>query len=357
MKFFGGSKDDGDDLDCEVELDPAFLEQYNASRESLKNCRVEDFEVKQILGTGSFGRVQLVKHRKTGKLYALKALSKSLVLKTKQVEHIRAEKDILMAIKYPFIVNAYASFQDDIHLYLVLEYVIGGEFFTHLRKAEKFPNDVARFYAASVICTFEHLHNQNIIYRDLKPENLLLDRGGYLKVCDFGFAKKVDPTTRTYTLCGTPEYLAPEIILNKGHGKPVDWWAMGVLIYEMLVGYPPFFAEDRMALYQSIIAGRIDFPRHVNKHARDLITKLLTADLSRRIGNLKGGVKEIKKHAWFKGFDWQALVSRRLKAPIDIASQLRGDDDTSFFDEFYDDDGPEMGTLISAKDQTLFQGF
>lgn len=203
------------------------------------NWQLSDLTLKETLGTGTFGRVRLCLHKSTGNYYAIKCLKKSEVLRMKQVEHILAEASILGSIRHPFIVNMLKTFQDDKRLYIVLEYVVGGELFSHLRKAGKFPNDVAKFYAAEVILAFEYIHSMDILYRDLKPENLLLDVGGHIKITDFGFAKKVPE--RTFTLCGTPEYLAPEIIQSKGHGKAVDWWALGILTYEMLVGYPPFF--------------------------------------------------------------------------------------------------------------------
>mmetsp|Transcript_9403 Transcript_9403/g.18203 ORF Transcript_9403/g.18203 Transcript_9403/m.18203 type:complete len:358 (+) Transcript_9403:247-1320(+) len=339
-----------------VSLSPAFVQEEEKKRTELKGCVLGDFDLKATLGTGSFGRVRMVKHKKSGRVFALKMLSKALVLRTKQLDHILCEKDVLEALSFPFIVNVYATFQDEYYLYLVLEYSIGGEFFTHLRKANRFPNDTARFYAAGVAITFEYLHNRNIVYRDLKPENLLLDSQGHLKVCDFGFAKTVEPGTNTWTLCGTPEYLAPEIILNKGHGKAVDWWALGILIYEMLAGYPPFYADDRMQLYQSILAGKIEYPRHMKKEARDLIGKLLTADLSRRWGNLKGGGRDIRMHPWFKGFDWEALLQRSMPAPIQI--NARSEDDTSMFDDYDDDDGPDVGAgKVRPEEQKLFAGF
>jgi protein kinase X len=175
-------------------------------------------------------------------------------------------------------------------------------------------------------------------------------------VCDFGFAKTVEPGTNTWTLCGTPEYLAPEIILNKGHGKAVDWWALGILIYEMLAGYPAFYADDRMQLYQAILAGKLEFPRHMKKEARDLISRLLTSDLSRRIGNLKAGAKDIRNHPWFKGFDWEALLNRTIPAPITFS--LKGEDDTSMFDEYDENEGPETGAgRVRPEDQKLFASF
>lgn len=255
-----------------------------------------DLELKETLGTGSFGRVRLVKHHADNKHFALKILKKSEVIYLKQVEHVKTEKKILCEISHPYIVNLVGAFQDEKNLYLLMEYIIGGEFFSHLRKAGRFPNDTSVFYAGQVALVFEHLHENNILYRDLKPENLLLDREGHCKVTDFGFAKKVD--YRTWTLCGTPEYLAPEIILSKGHGKAVDWWALGILMYEMLAGYPPFYDEDPLGIYQKILEGKIKFPWHFDRHSKDLIKKLLTADLTKRLGNLKATTSPFHPHLW-----------------------------------------------------------
>jgi protein kinase A len=194
---------------------------------------VQDFVIDRTLGTGSFGRVHLVKLKATSKYYALKALKKNDVIKMKQVEHTTNEKNILEQVNFPFVINMLGTFQDANHLFIVMEYVAGGEVFTFLRKSGTFPNHVARYYAAQVILGFEYLHSKNIIYRDLKPENLLLDNQGHIRITDFGFAKFV-PDNITWTLCGTPDYLAPEIIQSRGYGKAVDWWAVGVLIYEVI---------------------------------------------------------------------------------------------------------------------------
>ncbi|KAF8948556.1 hypothetical protein BGZ52_006786, partial [Haplosporangium bisporale] len=215
----------------------------------------------------------------------MKVLKKFEVVRLKQVEHINSEKQILSQVHFPFIVNLFTTFQDDRNLYMLLEYVIGGELFSHLRKAGRFTNDMTRFYAAEIVLAIEYLHARDIIYRDLKPENLLLDSSGHIKITDFGFAKRVED--RTWTLCGTPEYLAPEIIQSKGHGKAVDWWALGILIFEMLAGYPPFFDDNPFGIYEKILAGRIYFPSHIDSAAKDLIKKLLTADRTKRLGNLK----------------------------------------------------------------------
>ena len=188
-----------------------------------------------------------------------------------------SEKAILAALDHPFIVTLGGTFQDPKYLYMVLEYIVGGEFFTHLRKAGRFDNQTSKFYAAQIVMIFEYLHEQDFIYRDLKPENLLLDNVGYIKITDFGFAKRV--AFKTYTLCGTPEYIAPEVLLNKGHGKGVDWWTLGILIYETLAGQPPFVDDDPMGIYQQILAGKLNFPRYFDRNAKNLIKKLLVADL------------------------------------------------------------------------------
>ncbi|KAF9993362.1 hypothetical protein BGZ65_011122 [Modicella reniformis] len=244
----------------------------------------------------------------------MKVLKKTEVVRLKQVEHINSEKQILSQVHFPFIVNLFTTFQDDRNLYMLLEYVIGGELFSHLRKAGRFTNDMTRFYAAEIVLAIEYLHSRDIIYRDLKPENLLLDSTGHVKITDFGFAKRVED--RTWTLCGTPEYLAPEIIQSKGHGKAVDWWALGILIFEMLAGYPPFFDDNPFGIYEKILAGRIYFPSHIDPTAKDLIKKLLTADRTKRLGDLKDGSDDIKNHKWFRGVDWQGLRDRTVVAPI-----------------------------------------
>merc|ERR1712166_1608166 len=255
---------------------------------------------------------------------------------------------------HPFIVVLYHAFQDERNLYMLLEYIIGGELFTHLRKAGKFNNDHTRFYAAQIVMALQYLHNDSIVYRDLKPENLLLDLTGYLKITDFGFAKKVED--RTWTLCGTPEYLAPEIIQSKGHGKSVDWWALGILIYEMLAGYPPFYDENPFGIYQKILQGKLEFPRHFETHARDLVKKLLSADRTKRIGNLKNGAEDIKKHKWFKGFDWSALLNYSYTSPI--VPDIRSDGDTHNFDKYPESVDDMSSNLVDeATSEKLFRAF
>jgi serine/threonine protein kinase len=308
-----------------------------------KQLEQKDFTLGKTLGTGAFGRVRFVTHKGTNQFYALKTLKKASIIKMKQVDHIISEKSILSNLKHPFIVNMWGSFHDARYIYMVLEYIVGGEFFTHLRKAGRFDNDLSCFFSAQIAAIFEYCHSKNIVYRDLKPENILINADGYVKLTDFGFAKVIEH--RTYTLCGTPEYIAPEVLLNKGHGKPVDWWTLGILIYEMIVGYPPFVDEDPMGIYQKILSGKIVFPKMFDKNAKGLVKKLLTADLGKRYGNLKNGVDDIKTHKWFKDIDWQALIEKKIDTKF--KPPVKGEADTSNFDDYPDSD--EIPPAVDSK--------
>merc|ERR1712139_237068 len=274
------------------------------------------FEMVRTLGCGSFGRVKYAKYKKDGNMYAVKFMKKHEIIKLKQVDHINAERNLMQQINHPFAVNMFGSFKDDRYVFIVMEVVSGGEMFTHLRRARKFSDEQAKFYGLIIAMIFAHIHESNIIHRDLKPENILMEASGYAKLTDFGFAKVVEPGARTSTLCGTPEYIAPEVLLNKGHGKPVDWWTLGILTYEMIVGQPPFCDEEPMGIYQKILAGKIYFPKVFNKEAKGLVKKLLTADLGKRYGNLKNGVDDIKQHKWFQNIIWSDLLNKKIPSPF-----------------------------------------
>ena len=218
------------------------------SRKKKMRIKVKDYEKLKTVGLGSYGRVRLCKNKKTGNIFVMKILKKNDIIKQKQVDHVYSEFNILTMLKHPFIVQLFGyNFEDPKYIYFIMEYIQGGELFTLLRTKGTFPVPQTKFYIAHIITIFEYLHSKNIVYRDLKPENILINKNGYLKLTDFGFAKQLE-NEKTYTLCGTPEYLAPEIILNKGHGKAVDWWTLGILLYEMLVGIDPFSDDDPMKI-------------------------------------------------------------------------------------------------------------
>ena len=324
-------------------------EQKNEKKN--RKISLSEFELLQTVGIGSFGRVRLTRHKKTDTVSVMKILKKIEIVKQKQVDHIYSEYNILTILNHPFIVELKGvNLTDPKYLYLILEYVPGGELFSLLRNCQNFPLEQAIFYICHIITIFTYLHSKNIIYRDLKPENILINTNGYLKLTDFGFAKVLE-SGKTYTLCGTPEYLAPEIILNKGHGKPVDWWTMGILLYEMLVGIDPFNDDDPMMIYQKIIKGKIRFPNTFNKDAKSLIKHLLTSDTTKRYGCLKNGVKDIVNHRLFGNFDWRAFVFMKMIPPY--LPPVKGPSDTSCFNEYPDSDNHNVEELEKDKDPFL----
>lgn len=302
---------------------------------TLRLFRLEDFVFGKTVGTGTFGRVRLVKLRDHDKYFAMKIMRKADIVRLHQVDHIFSEKFLLSRLSCPFIIRLYGTFQDKQNLLMLLEYAIGGELFTYLRRAGRFPVGTTKFYAAEIVCALEYMHNLNIVYRDLKPENLLLDARGHIKIADFGFAKVI-PDNRTWTLCGTPEYLAPEIILGRGHGRPVDWWALGILIYEMMAGFPPFYDETPFLIYEKILAGKLEFPPHFDGTLCDLLTELLQADPKRRLGCGVSDAADVKNHTWFSGVNWDALSRRLIQAPFTPPVSFAGD--TSNFEEYPEDD-------------------
>ncbi|RMC06536.1 hypothetical protein DUI87_15973 [Hirundo rustica rustica] len=303
-------------------------------------------------GTGTFGRVHLVKEKMAKRYFALKVMSIPDVIRLKQEQHVHNEKSVLKEVNHPFLIRLFWTNHDERFLYMLMEYVPGGELFSYLRNMGRFNNSTGLFYSTEIICAIEYLHSKEIVYRDLKPENILLDKEGHIKLTDFGFAKKL--VDRTWTLCGTPEYLAPEVIQSKGHGRAVDWWALGILIFEMLSGFPPFFDDNPFGIYQKILAGKIDFPRHLDLYVKDLIKKLLVVDRTRRLGNMKNGADDVKRHRWFRSIDWDAVPQRRLKPPI--VPKVSNDGDTSNFEAYPEDDWNKTPP-VPPKDLEIFKNF
>ncbi|XP_064630245.1 cGMP-dependent protein kinase 1-like isoform X2 [Lineus longissimus] len=307
----------------------------DAVDEEFAKIKILDISVLATLGVGGFGRVELVQIKGDPKrTFALKQLKKHHIVDTRQQDHIMNEKRIMMESSSPFIVKLFRTFKDTKYLYMLLECCLGGELWTVLRDRNCFDDSTTRFYTACVIEAFTYLHNRGIVYRDLKPENLLLDDKGYVKLVDFGFAKKIGQGKKTWTFCGTPEYVAPEIILNKGHDISADYWSLGILMYELLTGSPPFSASDAMKTYNIILRGieAIEFSRKITKNAQNLIKKLCRDSPSERLGYRGGGTRDIQKHKWFDGFNWEGLKKRKLAPPI--VPKIKGPTDVSNFDDY-----------------------
>lgn len=290
-----------------------------------------DFHIMRTLGTGSFGRVHLVRSVHNGRYYAIKVLKKQQIIKMKQVEHTNDERRMLKLVEHPFLIRMWGTFQDSKNLFMVMDYIEGGELFSLLRKSQRFPNPVAKFYAAEVALALEYLHSHDIIYRDLKPENILLDRNGHIKITDFGFAKEV--STVTWTLCGTPDYIAPEVITSKPYNKSVDWWSLGVLIFEMLAGYTPFYDSTPMKTYEKILSGKLHYPHFFTPDVIDLLSNLMTADLTRRLGNLINGPADIRNHPWFAEVIWEKILAKDIETPYEPPITA-GVGDSSLFDHY-----------------------
>ncbi|OJD10521.1 AGC/PKA protein kinase [Emergomyces pasteurianus Ep9510] len=304
----------------------------SVSRQTKGKYSLDDFTLQRTLGTGSFGRVHLVQSRHNQRFYAIKVLKKAQVVKMKQVEHTNDERRMLQRVKHPFLITLWGTFQDSKNLYMVMDFVEGGELFSLLRKSQRFPNPVAKFYAAEVTLALEYLHEHHIVYRDLKPENLLLDRHGHLKITDFGFAKEVRDIT--WTLCGTPDYLAPEVVSSKGYNMSVDWWSLGILIFEMLCGFTPFWdSGSPMKIYENIVKCRVKYPPYMHPDAQDLLSQLITPDLTVRLGNLHGGSQDVKNHPWFAEVTWDRLARKDIDAPY-IPPVKGGQGDASQFDRY-----------------------
>ena len=276
----------------------------------------ENIEIQGLIGVGAFGRVYLVKLKSDpyGTHVAMKVLRKSKMANFKHGKQSALEPNILRFLAHPFIVSLLGSFETSDAVFIFMEYIQGGELFALVQKCGALSNDVARFYAAELVVVLDYLHSKKIVFRDLKLENVLLDAQGHIKLIDFGFSKHI--THDTWTICGTPEYLAPEILLKKGHNHAVDWWALGVLLFECLAGYPPFEGNDVTQIYKKILLNTIQFPETLDPHAQDLIKRLLHSSKEERLGSSETGVQEIYQHPWFASVDWDQCQSKKLKPPF-----------------------------------------
>jgi serine/threonine protein kinase len=300
---------------------------------------LKDFDILKVLGKGSFGTVFLVRKRDSRKIYAMKVLHKDKLQKTKQITHTKTEREIMEKITHPFIVKLQYAFQNEANLYFVTEFMQGGELFFHLKAHGPFKEGKALLYICEIILALEHLHKHKIIYRDLKPENILLDKSGHIKLTDFGLSKYSKNyehlETKAFTICGTPEYLAPEILLGKGYDKTVDWWSLGVLIYEMLIGLSPFRKHGRMLDIKNYYQPFTIPNEIVSKEMEKLILGLLKVEPSERLGNGPDDADEIKGHPCFVKVKWDDILERKI-APA-FKPELKGEDDLIYFDKFFTD--------------------
>jgi len=277
-------------------------------RRDLKRCG--------LLGCGGFGTVELWEHKQTGVSYAMKGLSKGYIVKLGMQESVMTEKFILMMTNSRFIIALYETFNGAQNLYFLLEPALGGEIHaTFNRKGFHGSERHAKYYTGGVVFAFEHLHERRIIYRDLKPENLMLTEKGHLKVTDMGLSKFV--IGKTFTTCGTPDYFAPELLASTGHTNAVDWWTLGVLIFEMLTGHPPFESDTHMQIFTKVMKGigKVKFPSNLSGPPGEIIKAVLQKEPSMRLPLRPGGTQNLKDHEWFSGFDWQALESLVMEPP------------------------------------------
>ncbi|KAJ4793192.1 Protein kinase family protein [Rhynchospora pubera] len=281
--------------------------------EKSEGVGLDDFEILKLVGQGAFGKVFQVKKKGTNEIYAMKVMRKDKILEKNHVEYMKAERDILTKVDHPFIVQLRYSFQTKYRLYLVLDFINGGHLFFQLYHQGLFREDLARVYAAEIISAVSHLHINNIMHRDLKPENILLDVDGHAMLTDFGLAKEFEENTRTNSMCGTVEYMAPEIIQGRGHDKAADWWSAGILLFEMLTGKPPFLGGNREKIQQKIIKDKIKLPAYLSSEAHSLLKGLLTKEANKRLGSGPGGSNEIKNHKWFKPINWKKLEGRQIQ--------------------------------------------
>lgn len=282
-----------------------------------KKVSLKDFNMVKLVGKGSFGKVFLVTSKTNNELYAMKALKKDAVLQDDDVECTMLERDVCrLGSKNPFLTNLFCTFQNEAFLFFLMEFLNGGDLMFHIVESKKFTEDRARFYAAEILCGLQFLHSEGIIYRDLKLDNVLLDLNGHCKISDFGMCKKISQDGRAQTFCGTPDYIAPEILQGNTYNFSVDFWSFGVLMYEMLTGYSPFHGEDEEELFQAIQHHDVPYPNSISDNSVSCVKKLLERDPLKRLGMKTSPFGNIREHAFFTKIDWRKLENRELEPPF-----------------------------------------
>ncbi|XP_060129257.1 ribosomal protein S6 kinase alpha-2 [Zootoca vivipara] len=329
-------------------------------KEGFEKADPSQFELLKVLGQGSYGKVFLVRKVKgsdAGQLYAMKVLKKA-TLKVRDRVRSKMERDILAEVNHPFIVKLHYAFQTEGKLYLILDFLRGGDLFTRLSKEVMFTEEDVKFYLAELALALDHLHGLGIIYRDLKPENILLDEEGHIKITDFGLSKEaIDHDKRAYSFCGTIEYMAPEVVNRRGHTQSADWWSFGVLMFEMLTGSLPFQGKDRKETMALILKAKLGMPQFLSTEAQSLLRALFKRNPSNRLGAGLDGVEEIKRHPFFATIDWNKLYRKEIMPPFKPA--VGRPEDTFHFDPEFTSRTPtdSPGVPPSANAHNLFRGF
>ncbi|XP_048868168.1 serine/threonine-protein kinase Sgk3-like isoform X1 [Brienomyrus brachyistius] len=307
--FSDGSEDDDDKSSSprDVNLGPS----------ANPHAKPTDFDFLAVIGKGSFGKVLLAKRKLDGKYYAVKVLQKRIIVNRREQKHIMAERNVLLkSLQHPFLVSLHYSFQTTDKLYFILDFVNGGELFFHLQRERTFPEPRARFYVAEMGCALGYLHSLNIVYRDLKPENILLNFEGHVVLTDFGLCKEgISRDETTNTFCGTPEYLAPEVLKKQPYDSTVDWWCLGSVLYEMLYGLPPFYSRDTQEMYENILHKPVPVHQGASSNASSILQGLLEKDCRLRLG-AAGDFNEIQKHPFFSSISWEDLEQKKIPPPF-----------------------------------------
>lgn len=328
-------------------------------RTEKKHYGPDDFQILRLIGKGTFGQVYQVRKKDSNRIYAMKVLSKKVIVQKKEVAHTVGERNILVRTatsESPFIVGLKFSFQTQNDLFLVTDYMSGGELFWHLQKEGRFDEKRAKFYIAELILAIQHLHHNDIVYRDLKPENILLDANGHIALCDFGLSKaNLTKNDTTNTFCGTTEYLAPEVLLDEsGYTKMVDFWSLGVLVFEMCCGWSPFYAEDTQQMYKNIAFGKVRFPRDtLSQEGRNFVKGLLNRNPKHRLGAIDDA-EELKRHPFFGDIDWTSLAKKVITPPF--KPKLKSETDVSYFDPEFTNALNTNGSL-NERAQQLAAGY
>ncbi len=300
---------------------------------SRRKIGLDDFNFLAVLGKGNFGKVMLAEEKRSGHLYAIKVLKKEFIIENDEVESTKSEKRVFLAAareRHPFLLGLHSCFQTTTRVYFVMEYISGGDLMLHIQR-EPFTPRRAKFYAAEVLLALEYFHKQGIIYRDLKLDNIMLTLDGHIKVADYGLCKEeMWYGNTTSTFCGTPEFMAPEILLEQRYGRAVDWWAFGILIYEMLLGQAPFRGDDEDEIFDAILEDEPLYPLHMPADSVSILEKLLTRDPARRLGSGPTDAEEIKAHPFFRDVNWDDMFNKRVPPPF--CPTLKNPSDTSWFD-------------------------